>query len=52
MPCKIPWVAIYIHEPAVICPYMVRPKRSNSRNFSHVAQWGTNMELLMSTRGA
>src|SRR5439155_4681964 len=41
-----------IHEPAVICPYMVRPSASSSQNFSQVAHAGTSIALLISTRGA
>ena len=37
--------------PAVIWPYIVRPRSSRSRNVSQVAQAGTSSELAMSTRG-
>ncbi len=48
MPC----VPIYIHEPAVICPYIINPLFSNSRKYSQFAHFGTRFELAMRTRGA
>jgi hypothetical protein len=52
VPCRMPCVPMYIHEPAVIWPYMVRPSASSRRNSSHVAHSGTRFELAISTRGA
>ena len=48
MPCE----PMYIHEPAVICPYIISPLRSSSVKWSQFAQCGTRFELAMSTRGA
>src|ERR1051326_6863160 len=41
-----------MHEPAVIWPYIVRPRASSLRNSSHVAQCGTRFAFAISTRGA
>ena len=51
VPCKIPWVPMYIHEPAVIWPYIISPAASSLSNSSHVAQRGTRLEFAISTRG-
>src|SRR3954454_18585010 len=47
----MPWVPMKIHEPAVICPYIVRPSVSSRRNSSQVGHSGTRLELAISTRG-
>src|ERR1019366_4199516 len=52
VPCRIPCVPMYIHEPAVICPYIVNPRCSSRRNSGHVAQSPTRLELAINTRGA
>ena len=39
-------------EPAVICPYIVSPACSSSRNVSQSAHFGTSIALAISTRGA
>ena len=41
MPCD----PMYIHEPAVICPYIVSPSRSNRRNSSQLAQRPTRVAI-------
>ena len=43
---------MYIHEPAVICPYIVRPARSSWWKWSQVAHRPTKLALAMRTRGA
>src|SRR5215831_14382716 len=48
----MPWVPMYIQEPAVIWPNMVSPAASSRRNSSQVAHCGTRLELAISTRGA
>ena len=52
VPCRIPWLPMYIQLPAVICPYMIRPSRSSSQKCSQVAQRGTSKLFAISTRGA
>src|SRR3989442_4184065 len=39
-------------DPAVIWPYMISPRRSRSRNTSHVAKRPTRLAFAISTRGA
>src|SRR5689334_7599845 len=48
MPCE----PMYIHEPAVIWPYIMSPFLSSSLKCSQLAQAGTRLELASSTRGA
>ncbi len=52
VPCTIPCEPMYIHEPAVIWPYIISPARSSSLNFSQLEKWPTKFEFAMSTRGA
>ncbi len=43
---------MYIHEPAVIWPYIIKPSRSYWSNCSCVAQCGTMLVFAIKTRGA